>query len=110
MAKLLDPFRFLMISPAGWMNKHHLQVIDYLFAENRVLREELGDRRLRLAARWRAAISSRARRWPSVREMRPAILLTTSSPAPDSASRTRLDTAQRWISPIRRRNGVIVKP
>jgi len=37
-----------MISLAGWMNQHHLQAIDYLREENRVLREQLGDRRLRL--------------------------------------------------------------
>src|SRR5215469_3790720 len=48
MAKLLDPFRLLLTSLAGWMNQRHLQAIDYLREENRVLREQLGDRRLRL--------------------------------------------------------------
>ena len=48
MLKPLDPFRFLLITVAGWMNQHELQVIDYLREENRVLREQLGDRRLRL--------------------------------------------------------------
>jgi hypothetical protein len=45
----LDPFRFLLIAVAGWMNQHQLQVIDYLREENRVLREQLGGRRLRLS-------------------------------------------------------------
>jgi putative transposase len=41
-----DPFPFLFIAIAGWMNQRQLQVIEYLREENRVLREQLGDRRL----------------------------------------------------------------
>src|SRR5262244_2910844 len=48
MPRVLDPFRFLLIAVAGWMNQHQLQAIDYLREENRVLREQLGPRRLRL--------------------------------------------------------------
>jgi hypothetical protein len=43
MLKPLDPFRFLLIAVAGWMNQHHLQVIDYLREENRVLHEHSAD-------------------------------------------------------------------
>ena len=43
-----DPFRFVLISVAGWMNQRQRQMIEYLREENRVLREQLGDRRLRL--------------------------------------------------------------
>jgi hypothetical protein len=50
-------FRFVLISLAGWMSQRQLNVIDYLREENRVLREQLGDRRLRLnddqAVAWR---------------------------------------------------------
>jgi hypothetical protein len=46
--RVLDPFRFLLIAVSGWMNQHQLQVIDYLREENRVLREQLGGRRVRL--------------------------------------------------------------
>jgi hypothetical protein len=42
MLKLIDPFRFVLISLSGWMNQHHLQMIDYLREENRVLKEQLG--------------------------------------------------------------------
>jgi len=42
----LDPFRFLLISLAGWLNQRQ-DVIDYLQEENRILREPLGDKRLR---------------------------------------------------------------
>jgi putative transposase len=48
MSRVLDPFRFVLISLAGWMNQRQLRVIDYLREENLVLREQLGDRRLRL--------------------------------------------------------------
>ena len=48
MPRVLDPFRFVLIAVAGWMNQHQLQIIDYLREENRVLREQLGGRRLRL--------------------------------------------------------------
>jgi hypothetical protein len=45
--RVLDPFRFVLIALSGWMNQHQQQVIEYLREENRVLREHLGDHRLR---------------------------------------------------------------
>ena len=48
MPRLLDPFRFVLIAVAGWMNQRQLQMIDYLREENRVLREQLDGRRLGL--------------------------------------------------------------
>src|SRR5688572_29936621 len=48
MPRVLDPFRFLLIAVTGWMNQHQLLAIYYLREENRVLREQLGGRRLRL--------------------------------------------------------------
>jgi hypothetical protein len=44
----LDPFRFLVTCLAGWMNQEHQKIIDYLTEENRVLKQQLGGRRLRL--------------------------------------------------------------
>jgi putative transposase len=46
MARMLDPFQFLLVSIAGWMNQDQQQVIEYLREENRVLREQLGNRRI----------------------------------------------------------------
>jgi hypothetical protein len=43
----LDPFSFLVVSVAGWLNQRQQQVIQYLAEENRVLREHIGGRRLR---------------------------------------------------------------
>jgi hypothetical protein len=46
--RVLDPFRFVLIAVAGWMNQQQQFAIDYLREENRVLKEQLGRRRLRL--------------------------------------------------------------
>ncbi len=39
---------FLLLMFAGWANRRQQDVIDYLKEENRVLREQLGGRRVRL--------------------------------------------------------------
>jgi hypothetical protein len=38
----------LIAMVAGWLQRHQQQVITYLLEENRVLKAQLGDRRLRL--------------------------------------------------------------
>ena len=60
MVRLLDPLRFLLTCLAGWMNQRHLRAIDYLREENRVLREQLGDRRLRLIDDQRRRLAAKA--------------------------------------------------
>jgi hypothetical protein len=47
MARMLDPLQFVLVAIAGWMNQRQQQTIEYLREENRVLREQLGNRRLR---------------------------------------------------------------
>jgi len=61
MSKILDPFRFVLIAVAGGMNQRQLQVIDYLREENRVLREQLGGRRLRLNDDQRRRLAAKAK-------------------------------------------------
>ncbi len=61
MPRVLDPFRFVLIAVAGWMNQRQLQMIDYLREENRVLREQLGDRRLRLNDDQRRRLAAKAK-------------------------------------------------
>jgi hypothetical protein len=61
MPKVLDPFRFVLIAVAGWMNHRQLQTIDYLREENRVLREQLGERRLRLTDDQRRRLAVKAK-------------------------------------------------
>ena len=61
MPRVLDPFRFVLIAVAGWMNQHQLQIIDYLREENRVLREQLGGRRVRLNDDQRRRLAAKAK-------------------------------------------------
>src|SRR5216684_8059012 len=61
MPRVLDPFRFVLIAVAGWMNQRQLQIIDYLREENRVLREQLGGRRVRLNDDQRRRLAARAK-------------------------------------------------
>jgi putative transposase len=61
MPRVLDPFRFVVIAIAGWMNQHQLQIIDYLREENRVLREQLGGRRVRFNDDQRRRLASKAK-------------------------------------------------
>lgn len=58
--RVLDPFRFLLVAVSGWMNQRQLQVIDYIREENRVLRAQLGGRRLRLDDNQRRRLAVRA--------------------------------------------------
>src|SRR3954463_6940471 len=58
---MLDPFQFLLIAIAGWMNQRQLQVIEYLREENRVLREQLGNRRLHFNDDQRRRLAVRAK-------------------------------------------------
>jgi hypothetical protein len=48
MDSLPPPPAFLVLLFAGWVNRQQQAVIEYLLEENRVLRAELGPRRLRL--------------------------------------------------------------
>src|SRR5262249_36515562 len=44
----LSPFRLLLVTLAGWLNRHQQRVIEYLIEETRILREQLKGRRMRL--------------------------------------------------------------
>jgi hypothetical protein len=37
MPRVLDPFRFVLIAVAGWMNQRQLHIIHYLREENQIL-------------------------------------------------------------------------
>lgn len=58
----LDPFRLLLISLAGCLTQRQQDVIDYLQEENRVLRQQLGRRRLRLNDDQRRRLAVRAKK------------------------------------------------
>jgi hypothetical protein len=61
MPRTLDPFRLLLVAVAGWMNHEQQQIIDYLREENRVLRAQIGDRRLRFDDDQRGRLAVRAK-------------------------------------------------
>jgi hypothetical protein len=61
MRTLLDPLSFLVVSLSGWMNQHQQQVIHYLIEENRVLREQIGNRRMRFSDDQRRRLAARAK-------------------------------------------------
>jgi hypothetical protein len=85
---VLDPFRFVLIAVAGWINQRQLQAMGYLKEENRVLRGATrraplaADRRptsvvwLQRPRDWEGScrrnwprLSRRRRCWPFVREV-----------------------------------------
>jgi putative transposase len=57
-----DPFSFLVTSLAGWMNQHQQHVIEFLMEENRVLQEQIGDRRLRFSDDQRRRLAAKAKK------------------------------------------------
>jgi transposase len=61
MGPTFDPLRLLVISVAGWLGQQQRDAIDYLREENRVLREQLGDRRLRLNDNQRRRLAAKAK-------------------------------------------------
>src|SRR5437867_22679 len=62
MRAVLDPFSFLVVSIAGWINQHQHDVIDYLIEENRVLREQIGNRRMRFSDSQRRRLAVKAKK------------------------------------------------
>jgi hypothetical protein len=53
----LLPLQILLLMFAGWINRQQLQVIEYLQAENQLLKARLGNQRLRFTdaeRRWLA--------------------------------------------------------
>ena len=62
MRTALDPFSFLVTCIAGWMNQHQHCVINYLIEENRVLRQQIGRRRLRFNDDQRRRLAVKAKK------------------------------------------------
>jgi hypothetical protein len=48
MARVIQPWQILLAALAGWINQQQQDVIEYLREENRVLKEQLRGKRLRL--------------------------------------------------------------
>ena len=61
MLPLSYPLRFLLIAVAGWIHQQQRDVIAYLQEENRVLREQVGLRRLRFSDDQRIRLAAKAK-------------------------------------------------
>ena len=48
MSVILQPWQFLLLILAGWINRQQQEIIEYLRTENRILREAHGRKRIRL--------------------------------------------------------------
>ena len=55
------PLQLLLATFAGWVNREQAQVVAYLVEENRVLREQLGDRRLFLTDDQRRRLAAKGK-------------------------------------------------
>src|SRR5687767_14109003 len=61
MLLLSHPLQFVLVALAGWINQQQREVIDYLREENKVLREQLGGRRLRFTEDQRRRLAAKAK-------------------------------------------------
>ena len=57
----LRPWHILLGSLASWVNEHQQRAIEYLQEENRVLREQLGHKRLRLTDDQRRRLAAKGK-------------------------------------------------
>jgi putative transposase len=94
----LLPLRLLLLTLAGWVNRHQQHVIDYLVEENRVLQEQLRGRRVRLTDDQRRRLAAKGQRLGRQGLRQVATIVT-----PDTILRWyRRLIAQKWTSECRR--------
>ena len=58
----IQAWQLVRTALAGWMSREQAALIDYLKEENRVLREQLGARRLRFTSDQRRRLAAKANR------------------------------------------------
>ena len=54
-------FHFILAALAGWVNRHQHTIIDYLIGENRIFKQQLSGRRLRLSENDRRRLAAKAK-------------------------------------------------
>jgi hypothetical protein len=62
MPAFLNPLSLFLACLSGWLNQHQQIVIDYLTEENRVLREQIGHRRLHFTDDQRRRLAVRGKK------------------------------------------------
>ena len=58
----LPPVRLLLVTLAGWLNRHQQLVREYFVEENRVLKEQMKGRRIRLTDDRRRRLAAKGQR------------------------------------------------
>ena len=101
MSPATHPLTLLLATVSGWMNSHQQRVLAYLVEENRVLKEQLGGRSLRLSDDQRRRLAAKGKRLGRAALDRVATIVT-----PDTIMRWhhRL-IAAKWTYPARKRVG-----
>jgi transposase InsO family protein len=61
MARVIRPWQVFVIAAAGWIGRHQAAAIEYLREENRVLKQQLGGRRLRLTDAQRRRLAAKGK-------------------------------------------------
>ena len=79
MAVALQPWQILVVALAGWISRQQDAVIEYLREENRVLKQQLGRRRLRLTDDQRRRLAIRGKAIGSAGLRSPTLLGRTES-------------------------------
>jgi transposase len=98
--------QFLVLTLAGWLNRHQEDLIDYLREENRILREQLGSQPLRLTDAQRRRLALRGKRLG-----RRALTQVASIVTPDTILRWyRRLIANKYDGSARRRRGRPMTP
>ncbi len=61
MTAAIPTLKLLLLTFSGWTNRHQQEVIEYLVEENRVLKEQLRGRKLRLTDDQRRRLAGKAK-------------------------------------------------
>lgn len=95
------PLQFLLILLAGWLSRHQQEGVEYLQEENRLLREQVGRKRLRFTDAQRRRLARRAKTLGRHRLRQVSTLVT-----PDTLHRWYRElVAQKYDGSSRRRSG-----
>src|SRR5262245_11459640 len=103
----VSALRMLLLIITGWLNRREREILAYLIEENRVLRRQVGGRRLRLTDDDRRKLAA-----PAHRLDRQALRQVATLVTPDTLLRWhRQLIARKWTSPKKttRRRGVLTE-
>ena len=58
---VLQTWQFILVALAGWLNRQQQDIVAYLREENRILREQLGGKRIRFTDDQRRRLASKGK-------------------------------------------------